>query len=118
MLKFKVDENLPVEVANLLIAAGYDASTVGQQRLSGATDPVVASVCQQESRAVVTLDVDFSDIRVYPPADYSGLIVMRLSRMDKDRLLGAVGRLIPLLVVEPLVGMLWIVDEVSVRIRG
>jgi len=118
MLKFKVDENLPVEVAGLLNAAGYDALTVSRQRLNGARDPVVASVCQQETRAIVTLDLDFSDIRMYPPKDYSGLMVLRLPRLDKRRLLRAVSRAIPLLAVEPLVGKLWIVDEVSVRIRG
>jgi predicted nuclease of predicted toxin-antitoxin system len=30
-MKFKVDENLPVEVASLLRQAGYDAATVSEQ---------------------------------------------------------------------------------------
>jgi predicted nuclease of predicted toxin-antitoxin system len=36
--RFKVDENLPAEVAALLNAHGHDALTVRQQELAGATD--------------------------------------------------------------------------------
>ena len=38
----------------------------------GAVDPDVAQACQKEARALVTLDLDFSDIRAYPPEDYQG----------------------------------------------
>ena len=63
-MKFKVDENLPIEAAELLRQAGYEATTVHEEKLSGSTDLNLASICQQESRALVTLDVDFADIRV------------------------------------------------------
>ena len=118
MLKFKVDENLPVEVAALLVTAGHDALTVPDQQMGGRPDPDVANVCQHEGRVVVTLDLDFSDIRTYPPANYPGIIVLRLSRLDKHRVLSAVHRLLPTLSQEPLGGKLWIVDETTVRIRS
>lgn len=118
MLKFKVDENLPVEVATLLRNAGHDALTVLDQQMNGQPDPLVATVCQQETRAVVTLDLDFADIRAYPPADYPGIIVLRLARLDKHRVLTAFTRLLPTLTQEPLAGKLWVVDEVSVRMRS
>jgi predicted nuclease of predicted toxin-antitoxin system len=118
MAKFKVDENLPIEVAVLLAAAGHDACTVFEQQLVGASDTEIADACRHEARAILTLDVDFSDIRVYPPADYSGIIVLRLARLDKDRVVSVVYRLLPTLGQEPLSGKLWIVGEASVRIRG
>jgi len=37
-MKFKIDQNLPIESADLLIAAGHDAITVYQQSLGGAPD--------------------------------------------------------------------------------
>jgi predicted nuclease of predicted toxin-antitoxin system len=40
---------------------------VGEQGLAGVADPAVAAVRQVEKRAIVTLDLDFSDIRRYPP---------------------------------------------------
>ena len=39
-MEFKVDENLPVEVANLLRQVGYDAITVLKQHLGGSSDPI------------------------------------------------------------------------------
>jgi predicted nuclease of predicted toxin-antitoxin system len=49
-MKFKTDENLPAEAADLLRAAGHDAVTVGGQRMSGSFDSTVSSVCQHEGR--------------------------------------------------------------------
>lgn len=117
-MKFKVDENLPVEVAALLAQAGHDALTVQDQTLGGRPDPDIAAVCRQEGRAVVTLDLDFADIRAYPPAGYAGIIVLRLARLDKARILVAVQRLLPVLQNETLTGKLWIANETSVRIRA
>jgi predicted nuclease of predicted toxin-antitoxin system len=37
-MKFKVDENLPIEVAALLRDAGHDAVTIHDEQLVGADD--------------------------------------------------------------------------------
>ena len=66
-MKFKIDENLPIEFADLLKNEGYDASTIYSEDLKGAEDPIVITVCQQEQRVLVTLDLDFADIQAYPP---------------------------------------------------
>ena len=67
---------------------------------------------------VVTLDLDFADIRTYPPSDYAGIIVLRLTLLDKFHVLSVLQRVLPVLEREPLAGKLWIVDESSVRVRG
>lgn len=67
-MKFKIDENLPVEIAELLIKSGHNAKTVKEQQLKGAKDSVLINLCKKENRALVTLDIDFSDITAYPPA--------------------------------------------------
>ena len=40
-MRFKLDENLPAEAADLLREAGHDAATVLEQEMSGETDPNV-----------------------------------------------------------------------------
>ena len=62
-MPFKVDENLPVELAELLSYLGHDAKTVNDQRLQGVNDRVLLERCDNEKRTLVTLDIDFSDIR-------------------------------------------------------
>ncbi len=117
-MKFKIDENLPVEVAELLRQAGYDAVTVVEQHLGGSPDPNVARVCQQENRALITLDTGFADIRTYPPNQYAGIIVLRLKEQDKASVLEVCADLVRLLAEESLTNSLWIVDEQHLRIRN
>lgn len=66
-MKFKTDENLPFEAALALREHGWDAQTVGEEGLAGATDEILASCAKGESRVLVTLDLDFANIRAYPP---------------------------------------------------
>jgi predicted nuclease of predicted toxin-antitoxin system len=117
-MKFKIDENLPIEVAQLLHEAGHDVFTVHQQGLVGAKDVVLARVCQNEHRAFITLDTHFADIRTYPPTEFSGLIVLRLARQDKLHILQVLSRTLKLYNSEALNGKLWIVDEDKVRMRS
>jgi predicted nuclease of predicted toxin-antitoxin system len=53
----------------------YDAMTILEQQMAGQRDEIVAQVCQQEYRVLITLDLDFSDIRCYPPENYARIIV-------------------------------------------
>jgi len=117
-MRFKVDENLPIEVAVVLRQAGHDAAPVLEQDLGGSDDAQLAAVCQLESRILVTLDMDFSDIRNYPPAEFPGLVVLRLRRRDKPYVLDVFMRLMQVLDQEPIEGYLWIVEENRIRIRG
>jgi len=53
MMHFKVDENLPKEVAERLQAAGYEAETVSDEGLAGKPDTLIFAVCQQEQRTLI-----------------------------------------------------------------
>jgi predicted nuclease of predicted toxin-antitoxin system len=117
-MRFKIDENLPIETAHLLQRAGHDAMTVADQQMSGQVDSNIARVCQTEHRVLITLDIDFADIRTYPPSNYPGLIVLRLDRQDKPHVLDVIRRLIASFENEPLDQRLWIVEEARIRIRG
>jgi predicted nuclease of predicted toxin-antitoxin system len=117
-MRFKVDENLPLEVAELLRANMHDAMTIFDQNMVGDLDPRVASVCKSEERALITLDLDFSHIRTYPPSEYPGMIILRPRTQSKPDVLSLIHQLIPLLNGnEKLKGNLWIVQENRVRIR-
>ncbi len=116
-MKFKVDEHLPIELADMLNQAGHDAVTVHDEKLGGAKDEELAPVCQREGRAFLTFDLGFSDIRSYPPSDYPGLVVFRLKSQDKPHVLKVSERLLGVLKTENVEHCLWIVEESRVRIR-
>lgn len=116
-MRFKVDENLPVDLAEELCAAGYEADTVDEQRLVGSSDRHLSEICKAEGRILVTLDLDFADIRTYPPETYPGIVVMRLTRQDKPHVLNVFRKALKVIGCEPLEGRLWIVEERRIRIR-
>jgi predicted nuclease of predicted toxin-antitoxin system len=63
--------------------------------LAGAADPKVAAVCQAEARVLFTLDLDFADIRTYPPGDYAGIVVLRPNEPTRRQVPGLVTRVLP-----------------------
>jgi predicted nuclease of predicted toxin-antitoxin system len=81
-VRLKIDENLPQEVAQLLCENGHDAISVFDQTLSGETDLTIFDVCRNESRVLMTLDLDFANLQAYPPAAAAaaGIVVLQLVR--------------------------------------
>ena len=117
-MKFKIDQNLPSECAEILAEAGHDAMTVVQQALGGAPDEKIVQVCRAEERILITADLDLSDIVRYPPADSPGFIVYRNRDQSKRSMLEMTRRLLPLFDQHAIAGRLWILDPLSLRIRG
>ena len=117
-MQFKIDENLPIEIADLLNNSGYDAKTVNEQRLKGIKDSVLIDICKRENRVIITLDTDFSDIRAYPPQEYAGIIVMRVGSQAKQHIIKVFQQVLSFIGSEPINQHLWIVEETVIRIRG
>jgi predicted nuclease of predicted toxin-antitoxin system len=116
-MRFKIDENLHDDVQALFAANAHDVETVHSEGLRGCDDAKLAAHCYLESRAVVTLDLDFADIRTLP-AGHPGVIVLRVGNQSRRHVLGVMERVLELLKNEPLAGRLWIVSDADVRIRG
>lgn len=123
VVRFKLDENMPTELAAIFRRSGHDAATVADQGLAGARDSELASVCSGEGRTIVTFDMDFADIRAYPPGEYPGIVVFRLANQELDHVLEIGRRFLKMLSLAPfpltlLDGKLWIVGESRVRAWG
>ncbi len=80
-MRFKVDENLPAEIVQLLRNNGHDADSIMEEGLTGAQYPRIANETKSTQRAIVTLDRGFGNIRAYPPTEYPGIIVLRPERV-------------------------------------
>lgn len=94
-MKLKFDENLPVDLVDISRSAGHDASSVFEQNLSGEEDGSLLSICRRENRVLITLDMDFADVRSYPPEDSCGIVVLRLRKQDKPHVKDIIKRLLP-----------------------
>ena len=115
--RFKLDENLPRDAEALLSKAGHDVHTVHEEQLGGDSDSRVFDASQAEDRILVSFDLNFSDIRVYPPASHKGIWVLRPRTQSVDNTLALLRAAMPILETEPTQGRLWIVEPERVRIR-
>jgi predicted nuclease of predicted toxin-antitoxin system len=115
-LKFKLDENLGKQSLEVLRNAGFDISSVPEQKLCGVTDKRLIEICRIEGRCLITLDLEFGNPLVYNPAEYSGIIVLRLRREPSlPDLLETVHTLATALNQKDLSGKLWIVQKDRIR---
>ena len=116
-VRFKLDENLPRDAQELLSELGHDVQTALEERLGGSADPEVLDASLDEKRVLVTLDLDFSDIRLYPPASHSGIWVLRPRTQSIDNTLALLRRALGILKTEQTERRLWIVEPGQVRIH-
>lgn len=115
-MKLKLDENLGRRQAELLRQAGHDVCTVHDQGLCAATDPQLLERCREESRCLVTLDLDFSNPMRFDPSTRPGIVVMRLPhRPAMEDLDAAVRTLVGALATRPIEGRLWVVRQGRIR---
>jgi len=116
-VKLKLDENLGRRCIEMLRAAGHDVATVFDQHMTSAPDDDLIKACAAEGRALVTLDLDFSNPLVYPPAQYAGIAVLRLPpKFSQSHLSTVTQTLIDALRREELTGKLWSVEIGRIRI--
>jgi hypothetical protein len=81
--RFKVDEDLPAEIAELLRSAGHDAATVAEQRMLGWADNRLRDAIVAESRSLIAADVGFADARRVAAAPNVVTIPMRLPQESR-----------------------------------
>lgn len=116
-MKFKVDENLPAEVADDLRAAGHDAMTVVDQGMAGTSDNAMLVRVAGEERVLLTMDKGIGNVLRYPPADFSGLVVFRPEQTGRGATLAFIRRALPSLLEIDLRGRLAVVSQAGIRIR-
>ncbi|WP_293019884.1 MULTISPECIES: DUF5615 family PIN-like protein [unclassified Moorena] len=90
---------------------------VTDQGLSGADDEIVWQRVCNEGRFFITLDLDFSDVRRFPPGTHPGILLLRPSRRSRQAVLNLLSRVLNEQPLESLQGCLVVADEMHTRIR-
>jgi len=75
--KLKLDENLSVLLKRTLSAMGYDVRTAAEEELIGRPDIEIAYAAHREERVLLTLDLEFGDLRKHPPGQHPGIVLFR-----------------------------------------
>jgi predicted nuclease of predicted toxin-antitoxin system len=111
-MDIKLDENLgSVKVVTWLRQAGHDVTTVKEQGLISAPDDELIDVCQGETKCLVTCDRGFGNRLRFNPAEYSGIVIIRLPpRPNFEDFRIAITTLIASLEQGDVTGELWIIQ--------
>lgn len=116
-MRLKFDENADPRWRIPLEEAGNVVSTVAEEKLQGETDATIAAVCRSLDLCLLTLDVDFAQTTIYPPAEYPGIIVLRHPKPTLKGMLSLIQQVVIMLQHESPRGRLWIVEPGRIRIH-
>jgi predicted nuclease of predicted toxin-antitoxin system len=116
-MKAKLDENLPLQLAFRLRKLGHDVHTAQDENLSGCDDAKLWTHTQQESRILITQDLDFSDSRHFAPGTHHGIVLVRLRSPSRLRLVERLEEVFRGEAVDEWAGCFVVVTDQKVRVR-
>jgi predicted nuclease of predicted toxin-antitoxin system len=116
-MRLKLDENLSRHLKTTLSDLGHDVLTVADEQLLSRPDTDVAAAASRERRMLLTLDVEFADLRKYPPGSHPGIVLFRPPSLGPLRVNRFVVDFIRSSQLEELRGAVAIVDTARVRVR-
>jgi predicted nuclease of predicted toxin-antitoxin system len=77
-VRFLIDANMPRSLVALLTQHGHEVEFARDIGLGAAPDEQIAARAQSTLATLITRDLDFADVRVYPPEKHSGIVVVRV----------------------------------------
>ena len=118
MPKFLIDEDMPRSTAGVLREDGYGATDVRDIGLAGHKDPEIFSRAQAMDAVLITADLEFGNLLLFPLGSHTGIIVTRTpNQMSIRQLHDLLIQAIESLAGQALHGALVIVEPGRTRVR-
>ncbi len=102
-----LDEDVHIKVLRWLIEAGHDVIRVP----SGLKNGRVIELARRETRVLITRDKDFANRLLYPPAQSSGIVLLRIHPPLLEKLIAALQLVLAKLPETEFTAKLVIVEE-------
>ncbi len=118
-LHFLIDASLPRATAQTIVACGHQATDVRDIGLGTAEDTLIAEYVRKQKLCLITRDLDFGNIRDYPPQDYFGIVVIHTANgASRDAVLNLVHGFLQQTQILPLLaGRLAVVEPARIRLK-
>lgn len=117
MLKLLADENIFPSTVSLLRSYGLDVKDIKEINLCGISDKKVIELARHEGRVLITLDMHFANVYLFPPWEYPGIIVVRTKPSVPSNVNQALKAFLRILQPDKIKNALVIVEKDKVRIR-
>jgi predicted nuclease of predicted toxin-antitoxin system len=112
-----IDHCVPRKFSRLLQTWGYSTCFLTEHIAADATDSDVIALAQKLDAVLLTVDLDFANILVYPPGSYAGIIVMRYNAAEESALIHSLEQALADLYRDSLRNILIIIEPTRYRIR-
>jgi len=116
-MNFFADECVYPGTVATLRSWHHNVETAQGAGLMGQDDPVLLAHAVQRGQILITNDLDFGDIRHYPPPHHCGVIVLRIRAKSIDRVHNVLREFLATTTQQEMRKALVIVDAVKYRIR-
>ncbi|MEW5956134.1 MAG: DUF5615 family PIN-like protein [Chloroflexota bacterium] len=116
-MKLFADECVYHITVKALRSWGHDVVTTQELNLVGKADKLQLEAAISQGRVLITNDLDFSNIRRYPPAHHSGIVVLKIRPRVLNQVHTVLKRLLDSTSQESLQQTLVIVDRNKYRLR-
>jgi predicted nuclease of predicted toxin-antitoxin system len=116
-VKFKLDENLPVELVTDRRGLGHDAETVNDEGLRGAADPAVVDAAFAAGRILFTLDKGIANLQRYPIHQHAGVVLFRPDTSGRGAVIAFVRKRLNKVLEMDLADRLTVVGPSRIRFR-
>ncbi len=77
-MKIFLDENISILTVNFIKMLGFKVEHAKTAGLSGANDKEIAEYARKNKAILVTKDLEFGNILIYPEKTHHGLLIIRL----------------------------------------
>ena len=77
-MRFLLDANVPRSLIQLLLRHGHDVDHVVDIGMGNSADDEIAQHAKRINATLISRDLDFADVRRYPPSQHAGIVVLRL----------------------------------------
>ncbi|MBI4602091.1 MAG: DUF5615 family PIN-like protein [Planctomycetes bacterium] len=117
-MRVKVDEDLPLAVADVVQSVGHEVATVPEQGWTGWTDDRIWAAVRAEGRILLTADKGLADLRrIKSTKARAGVVLFRLERESWKGFRSLARKLVASVDLEDLVGAVAVVTEKGIRLR-
>jgi predicted nuclease of predicted toxin-antitoxin system len=116
-MKVKLDENLSRYLKGEIEPFGHDVDTVAEEGLLSQPDTNVGAAAKADERMLFTLDLDFSDIRRFPPGTHPGIVVFRPISFGTNEVNRFVTNFVSNSDLSSIAGCLVVVEPNRIRVR-
>jgi predicted nuclease of predicted toxin-antitoxin system len=116
-MKLKLDENLSRHLKPVLIGLGHDVLTAADENLLSRPDVEVAACAAREGRILLSLDIEFADLRKHPPGSHPGIILFRPASLGPLSVNRFVERFVRSTDLSMLSGCVAMVEPRGIRVR-